>query len=54
MIIFLKENQEKKAGKEGQCSNLFIKDLDKITDFIDRHRPDINALSKDPDLQGGG
>lgn len=35
------------AGKEGQVSNQFVPDLDQITDFLDRHRVEIEAIPKE-------
>jgi len=35
------------AGKEGQISNPFIRDLDLITDFLDHHRSEIQSLTSE-------
>jgi hypothetical protein len=37
------------AGKKVQISNHFAKDLGEILDFIDRFRPEIDAIGKEPE-----
>jgi hypothetical protein len=37
------------AGKKVQISNYFAKDLGEIVDFIDRFRPEIEAIGKKED-----
>ncbi|MCW3077636.1 MAG: hypothetical protein JWO32_2245, partial [Bacteroidetes bacterium] len=39
-----------KAGKEGQTSNLNVQDLEKILDFIDRNRLEIDSLKKESEI----
>ncbi|MBN8696324.1 MAG: hypothetical protein J0L87_07320 [Bacteroidetes bacterium] len=38
------------AGKKVQISNDFAKDLGEILDFIDRFRPEIDAIGKEPEI----
>lgn len=38
------------AGKKVQISNHFAKDLGEILDFIDRFRPEIDAIGKEPEI----
>jgi hypothetical protein len=38
------------AEKKVQISNHFAKDLGEILDFIDRFRPEIDAIGKEPEI----
>jgi len=52
MKFSLKDNWSKtrSAGKKVQISNHFAKDLGEILDFIDRFRPEIDAIGKEPEI----
>lgn len=46
----LEDVKSRLAGKKVQISNDFAKDLGEILDFIDRFRPEIDAIGKEPEI----